>query len=188
MMEPAEVRVAPTVSASVPGVRAQRLLSEEFVRLGGQLIQGDRVVSYQLDRSGRIESLSTINHADILFRADDFILATGSFFGRGLVATSENIVEPIFGLDVVAAEAREEWCGEKILGEQPFQRFGVRVDGGLHPLKGGRPVENLYAVGSVLAGADAVKEGCGAGVVISTALMAADEILEQNGKRKEESL
>lgn len=188
MIEPAEVRVAPTVSASVPGVRAQRLLSEEFVRLGGQLIQGDRVVSYQLDRSGRIESLSTINHADILFRADDFILATGSFFGRGLVATSENIVEPIFGLDVVAAEAREEWCGEKILGEQPFQRFGVRVDGRLHPLKGGRPVENLYAVGSVLAGADAVKEGCGAGVVISTALMAADEILEQNGKRKEESL
>lgn len=171
------VKVAPTVSASVPGVRAQRLLSEEFVRLGGQLIQGDKVVSYEMNDRGSIISLSTVNHSDILFRAENFILATGSFFGRGLVATPDEIVEPIFGLDVDAKASREEWCGEKILGVQPFQRFGVRVDQRLRPSIGGRTIENLYAVGSVLAGADAVKEGCGAGVVVATALMAADEIL-----------
>lgn len=183
-----EVKVAPTVSASVPGVRAQRLLSEEFVRLGGQLIQGDRVISYQLNSEGGIESLSTINHADMLFRADSFILATGSFFGRGLVATSEAVVEPIFGLDVVAPTNRVEWCAKHILEEQPFQRFGVRVDEGLHPYLGGHTVKNLYAVGAVLAGADAVKEGCGAGVVVSTALMAAEDILGTGDRRKEESL
>lgn len=176
------VKVAPTVSASVPGVRAQRLLSEEFVRLGGQLIQGDKVISYEMDAEGNIETLSTMNHSDILFRADDFILATGSFFGRGLVATPEEVVEPIFGLDIYAKPSREEWCGEKILGEQPFQRFGVTTDGHLHPSRAGRTIDNLYAVGAVLAGADAVKDGCGAGVVVATALMAAEEILGKGEK------
>ncbi len=179
------VRVAPTVSASVPGVRAQRLLSEEFVRLGGQLIQGDRVCSYELDAKGRIRSLCTVNHSDIAFVAEDFILATGSFFGRGLVATPERIVEPIFGLDVEAPINREEWCAKHILEEQPFQRFGVRCDGRLHPFIQGRAVENLYAVGSVLCGADAVKEGCGAGVVVATALMAAEEILSSRNSAEE---
>lgn len=172
-----DVRVAPTVSASVPGVRAQRLLSEEFTRLGGQLIQGDRVNAFALNDKGEIESLCTVNHSDIVFRAENYILATGSFFGRGLVATPDEIVEPIFGLDIYAKPSREEWCGEKILGEQPFQRFGVTTDNHLHPSIAGRKVENLYAVGAVLAGADAVKEGCGAGVVVATALMAAEEIL-----------
>lgn len=181
------IRLAPTVSVSVPGIRAQRLLTEEFVRLGGEMIQGDRVVGFTM-KDGRIESLTTIKHSDMLFVADDYILATGSFFGRGLVATPEAVEETLFGLDVEAAKEREEWSSRHILDAQPFQRFGVRTDNRLHPSIGGRRVENLYAVGSVLCGADAVKEGCGAGVVISTALMAADEILQAttSGRREEE--
>ena len=181
------LRLAPTVSVSVPGIRAQRLLTEEFVRLGGEMIQGDRVVDFSL-RDGRIESLSTEKHSDILFVAKDFILASGSFFGRGLIATPEAICEPLFGLDVEAAAEREEWCSEHILFEQPFQRFGVKTDDQLRPSINGCRVENLYAVGSVLSGADAVKEGCGAGVVISTALMAAENILQvaTSSRREEE--
>lgn len=181
-----QLKLAPTVSVSVPGIRAQRLLTEEFVRLGGEMIQGDRVVDFSL-RDGRIESLSTEKHSDILFVAEDYILASGSFFGRGLIATSEAVCEPLFGLDVEAAESREEWCAERILAEQPFQRFGVKTDERLRPSINGRRVENLYAVGSVLCGADSVKEGCGAGVVVSTALMAAENILQvATGSRREE--
>jgi glycerol-3-phosphate dehydrogenase subunit B len=181
-----QLKLAPTVSVSVPGIRAQRLLTEEFVRLGGEMIQGDRVVDF-LMRDGRIESLSTEKHSDILFVAEDYILASGSFFGRGLIATSEAVCEPLFGLDVEAAESREEWCAERILAEQPFQRFGVKTDERLRPSINGRRVENLYAVGSVLCGADSVKEGCGAGVVVSTALMAAENILQvATGSRREE--
>jgi glycerol-3-phosphate dehydrogenase subunit B len=80
---------------------------------------------------------------------------------------------------------REEWCAKHILEEQPFQRFGVRCDNKLHPFIEGRAVENLYAVGSVLCGADAVKEGCGAGVVVATALMAAEEILSSRNSAEE---
>lgn len=172
------LRMAPTVSVSVPGIRAQRLLSEEFVRLGGEIIQGDRAVGYTM-KEGRIESLSTVKHSDIAFVAKNYILASGSFFGRGLVATPDAVSEPLFGLDVEAAGEREEWSARRILDAQPFQRFGVKTDCRLRPSIAGVRVENLYAVGSVLCGADAVKEGCGAGVVISTALMAAEDILQE---------
>lgn len=176
------VRVAPTVSASVPGVRMQRLLSEEFQRCGGEYILGDRVVDYTLEE-GRIVSLRTANHSDMEFRADSYILASGSFFGRGLEAQPNGIREVVFGLDVECDDSRAEWCGEHILDTQPFQRYGVRCDERLRPSIAGQTIENLYAVGSVLAGADPVKEGCGAGVVVATAFMAAEDILSCNDKK-----
>ncbi len=177
----APVRVAPTVSASVPGVRMQRLLSEEFQRCGGEYILGDRVVDYTLEQ-GRIVSLRTANHSDMEFSANHYILATGSFFGRGLEAQPNGIREVVFGLDVECDASRSEWCGEHILETQPFQRYGVRCDERLRPSIAGQTIENLYAVGSVLAGADPVKEGCGAGVVVATAFMAAEDILSCNDK------
>lgn len=170
------VRVAPTASISVAGVRAQKKLVEEFRGLGGTYILGDKVVSCRIE-DGRVVGVRSHNHGDVEFVAKDFILATGSFFSRGLVATPEEIYEPTFGAAVVCAEKREAWCAERILEAQPFQRYGVRVDGNLRVEIDGSVVENLYAVGSIVAGADAVKEGCGAGVVVATALMAAEQIL-----------
>lgn len=171
-----DVRVVATASASVPGVRMQRLLVEEFTRLGGDYILGDRVTDYLSDE-GRIVALRTAKHRDEEFSADNFVLSTGSFFSRGLGSSPEGVFESLFGLDVAAAESREEWTARHILDPQLFQRFGVRVDDHLRPTIDGRTIQNLYVVGAVLAGADPVKEGCGAGVVVATALRAAEEIL-----------
>ncbi len=175
------VKVAATVSASASGVKMQKRLTEEFQSLGGVYIGGDRVVGCTIDGGG-VVSLTTANHEDVEFVADNYILATGSFFGRGIVASPEEVYEPIMGLDVLPRMARKEWYGEDILEAQPFQRFGVATDGELHPMIDGATIGNLYAVGSILAGADAVKEGCGAGVVITTALMAAESILAHKEK------
>jgi glycerol-3-phosphate dehydrogenase subunit B len=46
----------------------------------------------------------------------------------------------------------------------------------LHPTIGGRVVENAWAIGSLLAGADSVSEGSGGGVAVLTALAVADQI------------
>ena len=54
--------------------------------------------------------------------------------------------------------------------------FGVATDAAFHPLKDGEPVKNLYAIGSVLAGAQALALGCGAGTAILTALSVADQL------------
>lgn len=171
-----DVRLVATASASVPGVRMQRLLVEEFTRLGGDYILGDRVTNFRAEE-GRIVALRTVKHRDEEFSADNFVLSSGSFFSRGLGSTPEGIFEPLFGLDVAATESREQWTARHILAPQPFQRFGVSVDDHLRPTIEGCEVSNLYVVGAVLAGADPVKEGCGAGVVVATALRAAEEIL-----------
>ena len=154
----------------------QRLLVEEFTRLGGDYILGDRVTNFRAEE-GRIVALRTVKHRDEEFSADNFVLSSGSFFSRGLGSTPEGIFEPLFGLDVAATESREQWTARHILAPQPFQRFGVSVDDHLRPTIEGCEVSNLYVVGAVLAGADPVKEGCGAGVVVATALRAAEEIL-----------
>lgn len=175
------VKVAPTVSVSVGGVRAQRLLTEEFVRLGGVFIGGDTVVAANMVE-GRVRSVCTANHGDQEFEAENFVIATGSFFSRGLVATAQKIYEPVAGLDVEFAPQRDDWYAAHILEEQPFQRFGVATDGLLHPTIDGRVVENMWAVGSLLAGSDAVHEGSGAGVAVMTALAAAEQIIAKNNK------
>ena len=54
--------------------------------------------------------------------------------------------------------------------------FGVSVDAAFHPLRSGKPVANLYAIGSVVGGYDALKEGSGAGVALLTALYVANMI------------
>lgn len=169
------VMVAPTVSASVAGVRVQRALTEEFRRLGGEFVGGDSVTSCRVE-DGRVRALFTANHEDEEFVAENYIIATGSFFSRGLVATPEGVCEPVVGVDVEAPARREEWYGNNLLGAQPFERFGVVTDQNLRPLIGGKPVENLYAVGAVLAGADAVREGSGGGIAVMSALRVVEEI------------
>ncbi|MBR2400664.1 MAG: anaerobic glycerol-3-phosphate dehydrogenase subunit B [Tidjanibacter sp.] len=171
-----QVKVVPTASASVVGVKMQRQLTEYFTLLGGTFLPGDKVKSYRVEQ-GLIAGVCTHNHGDVEFRADSFVLATGSFFGRGLVANPDGVYEPIFGADVDYDADRAEWCSKSILDTQPFQRYGVKVDSHLRVSIESTTIDNLYAAGAVVGGADAVKEGCGAGVVVSTALMVAEEIL-----------
>lgn len=169
------VRFVPTVSVSVPGMRAQRLLTNEFTRLGGTFIGDDKVTSATI-AGGKVRSVRSANHGDQVFGADNFVFATGSFWGRGLVATHLRVYEPVANLDVVFEADREKWSAPHILAPQPFQRFGVATDSMLHPTIGGRVVENAWAIGSLLAGADSVSEGSGGGVAVLTALAVADQI------------
>ncbi len=169
------VRLVPTASLSLVGASVQMALRERFVTLGGALFENERVEVVDVECSAA-KSLHTATGAT--FEADNFVLATGSFFGGGVVGSTARIYEPLADLDVVAAERREEWTSAKLFGAQPFEQFGVGVDGSLHPSKGGVTLRNLYAVGSILAGSDGVKEGSGGGVALCSALMAAELIAE----------
>lgn len=180
-----KVRLLPTVSVSVPGMRAQRLLTEEFVRLGGLFVGGDTVVSAAIEE-GRVRSVRTANHGDQDFEADNFIFATGSFFSRGVIATPTEVYEPVAGLDVAFEASRDDWYAPHILESQPFQRFGIVTDESLHPMIEGRVVENAWAVGSLLAGADSVGEGSGAGIAVMTALRAAEQVAQRDKESVEQ--
>lgn len=174
------VYLLPTLPPSIPGIKAQQSLQRRFRTLGGEYFLGDTVLSAEI-RGARVRRIFTANHGDVPFEADNFVLATGSFFSKGLVATPDRVVEPVFGADTVYDADRSQWYTLRFFDRHNYQAFGVRTDRELRAVKGGAAIENLYCAGAGLAGFHPVQDGCGAGVSMLSALFVADRIL--NGKR-----
>ena len=154
------------------------MLKKQFQRLGGTYMLGDSVTGGDFE-GGRLKSVTTINHGEVRFEADNFIIASGSFFSKGLSADLDGVREPVFGLDVEQLEDRASWYKRDLFESQPYMNFGVSVDDGFRAMKDGKPVENLYAAGSILGGFNPLKEGSGAGTAILTALHVSSLILDR---------
>ena len=170
------LRIIATLPPSVPGARIQTLLRHYFRMLGGNYLMGDTAMSGTIE-GDRLTSITTAKLGDMPLKADNFVLATGSFVSRGLKADYERVYEPILGLDVDADSDREQWTQFGVLQPQAYFNYGVTTDGSLRCLKQGKTINNLHAIGAVLSGHDAVKMGDGTGVSLLTALAAANDIL-----------
>ena len=164
-----------TMPPSVPGMRTQMQLKKAFEAAGGTILMGDVVASTEIN-DGKVISLKTKNLGEHKLFADNFILATGGYFSKGIAATPEKVFEPLFGLDVLFTEGRSSWYDPDFYSPQAFMDFGVATDGNFKALKDGEPIGNLYAIGSVLGSSEGLQLGCGAGVAILTALSVADSI------------
>ena len=88
----------------------------------------------------------------ITLEAAEFVLATGRFFSRGLIADMEGVREPLFGADVDFPADRSKWFDPDFFAPQPFEGFGVKTDKKGRILKGGKAVENVFAIGKILGG------------------------------------
>ena len=165
-----------TTPASVPGVRCQLSLRDLFIRLGGTFMPGDTVERGEIE-GNRVRRIFTRNFGNLSLEAENYVISTGSFFGHGLIANIERIYEPVFGLDLNVDGGRELWYDEDFYAPQPYMAFGVITDTLFRPSKEGTTIENLYATGALLAGFNALKEGCGAGITLATALSAASRIV-----------
>ena len=170
-----EVVFIGTMIPSVPGLRLQMQLRRRYEQTGGMLLAGDSVTGGEFSE-GTLASVNTSNLGDYALRADAFVLASGSFFGRGLHSDHDGVYESIFALDVDYEHDRGLWCRRNFYSSQPYMSFGVATDSQLHPSLNGRRVENLYAVGSVLSGSNSMNEGSGAGTAIISAMCVADNI------------
>ena len=168
-----------TMPPSVPGIRSQMTLKTEFEKAGGRFFLGDTVTDADFDEDGKVKSVGTANFGDIRIFADDFVLASGSFFSKGLVATPEKVTEPIFGVDLTYMEGRENWFDMNFWNRQNYISFGAAIDSNLNAAIEGRTVGNLYAIGSLIGGSNTLYEGCGGGIAMITAMAAADNILEK---------
>ena len=164
-----------TLPPSVPGIRMQLMLKRYFQKQGGVYMLGDSVVSGRFE-GGCLMAVKTMNHGETECEADNFIIASGSFFSKGLVASQNEVTEPVFGLDVDAAADRGQWYDRNMFNAQPYMEFGVATDKDFRVSRNGTPVENLYAVGAILSGFNPIKEGSGAGVSILTALHVAESL------------
>lgn len=167
-----------TMPPSVPGIRMQQQLTRYFVHKGGTFMLGDTVERADVEDE-KVKAIYTINHADIPMTADDYVLATGSFFSRGIIARPDSVYEPIFDLDVLYDADRSKWYDADVFAPQKYMTFGVITTPDFHAIRKGHVLSNLYPVGSVLSGHNALHEGCGGGVSIMSALWVADSLLKK---------
>ena len=177
---PARVVFAGTMPPSVPGIRTQILLRKRYQLLGGSFLMGDEAVKAHI-HEGRVHSIVTKNLDNHYIEASNFILASGSYFSKGLKSNPFQVTEPVFGLDVDFAEDRNTWYNPVFAQNQPYMGYGVKTDAALHAVKEGEAFQNLYAIGSIL-GATRPEFGTGAGLAVRTALAAADNILKQGAQ------
>ena len=172
------IYLLPTLPPSVPGIHTQQKLRSVFQQNGGVFMLGDNVLRADM-KGNRISQIYSFNHGDIPFVGQNFILATGSYFSQGLIASTEKIYEPIFDLDVTFAPNRTQWYNSDVFDAQPYQSFGIKTDSTFRCTREGKLFENLYAAGAILEGFNPLKEGCGAGVSILSAMYIAEQILSK---------
>ncbi len=171
------VRLIPTLPPSLIGARINHILAQRFRALGGVIMPGDTVLRGEI-RGRKVEKIYTSNHEDIPLTARNYVLTTGSFFSKGLQAEQTGIREPVFGLDVTEASAnREEWTAQSVFAPQPYAGFGVETDASLRGQISGSAIDNLYVAGMILSHCDAMRQGCGAGVALVSALAASRSVL-----------
>jgi len=175
-----ELCLVPTLSPSVPGLRMQRALQSRFQKLGG-LFLPHSTVSRANFRENRVVSVQAENQDDMQFTADYFVLASGSFFSKGLVAETDRVYEYVFHLDIDYPQNRNDWYDKNFFAPQPYLGFGVKVDPLFHPATGGNLCRNLYAIGSVLGGFNPSRQDCGGGVAVLSAIHVAQLILHAHG-------
>lgn len=130
---------------------SHKALRSEFENGGGTFVMGDRVIRGDFDDEGNIKAVYTENQDTTAFKAEEYYIATGSFFAEGLIAEKDKIYEPVFGLDVNYDSNPENWVNTDFYSRQPFMEFGVKTDADGHPSINGITVNNLIAIGALLA-------------------------------------
>lgn len=165
-----------TMPPSVPGINLAAQLRREFERNGGRYMLGDKANGYESSDRG-IVSVSTVNLGNDQLEAEAFVLASGSIFSSGLSVSVSTVTEPLFGCDVAFDPERSSWYGEDLLDDQPFERFGVKTDDEFHASKDGKPINNLFVIGSILEDTDPTAFGCREGVDMLTGIAVAEKII-----------
>lgn len=171
----------PTLPPSLLGMRQRIQLRHQFEALGGLMMNGDSAVKAHFD-GDRVRCIMTRLHNDEEIIADNFVLASGSFFSKGLVSEFDKIFEPVFYSDITGVQGFDDkdrftWTDHRFSNPQPYQSAGVVINAHCQVQKSGQFLTNLYAIGNVIGGFNALELGCGSGVAVVTALAVADEIL-----------
>lgn len=176
----------PTLPPSTAGVRLSNGLRRWLLRRRARVQVGHPVVrgATANGRCTHVE-VGALGHANP-FYADQFILATGGLYNGGILSDETGrLWEPLFDLPVATppGDGRTGWYGERLLQARghPIHRLaGLRVNKRLQPLdQDGSPVlENVYAVGHMLAGFNPLTDGCAEGIALATAYKAVQSALQ----------
>ncbi|KLU60245.1 anaerobic glycerol-3-phosphate dehydrogenase subunit B [Peptococcaceae bacterium CEB3] len=159
---------------SAIGLALYDSLTRKVKALGGELLNGVGVDRVEVESTWARRAIIRSKGKETALRAEAFVLATGGFLGRGLIATPAEVKETVFGLPLYVPPVRG---GSSFLGEQPYARTGVEVDDRLRPrdpATGEVLLENVFVAGRILAHWDPWLEHCGGGVSLSSGLLAGE--------------
>lgn len=174
----------PTMPTSVPGLRLKGALEAAVGALGVRRRVQAVVTGIAFDGESARLTLSDEAGGEAI-TARSVVLATGRFMGRGLKADRHGVVEPVLGLPVEQPASREAWHSRRFLepAGHAINRAGLATDPAGRPLDAsGKPAWlRLFAVGSILARQDWMRQKCGAGLSVGTAWTAVDAIVGDLG-------
>jgi glycerol-3-phosphate dehydrogenase subunit B len=170
----------PTPPPAIAGLRLRGVMEQVLASLGVRLLLKKRVTAFQVLNSGFRFQVSTGGEDQVL-EAKGALLAGGRFIGKGLMSDRTHIREPLFSLPVQQPSGREDWHRQYFydLRGHPVNQAGLVVDQKFRPLdESGRPAyENLFAAGTILAHQDWMRQKCGSGLALATALAAVEAFL-----------
>ena len=170
----------PTMPPSLLGIRLEDAMKSYYKSLGGLILVGDEVTHCEFS-DNQLQRIFTRNHQDMPLTADHYLLASGSFFSRGLHAERHHIEEAIFGLDIapLTSTNHQHWYQPQFFSDQPHQFLGMGVETNqqLQPSLNGNVITNLYCAGAILAHYNPIFEDSGSGVAISTGFHAAQSMI-----------
>ncbi len=173
----------PTMPPAVTGLRMRHVFERHLPRLDVLRTHYQQQVlraAYSAADGFRLQI--GVQEPVALIRAQNVILASGRFFGQGLHADRNRIVETIFNLPVRQPPGRTAWHQKSFLAPQghPVNQAGLEIDAHMRPVDPkGKPVyPKLFAAGSILAHQDWMRMKCGSGLALTTAY-AAVKALEQ---------
>jgi glycerol-3-phosphate dehydrogenase subunit B len=167
----------PTIPPSMPGRRLFNALKDYFRKKGGDIYWSWPVIG--VEKSGKIIEavMTTSKGRPNSLNGKAFILATGSFVGGGLTATRDAIIENVFNLPVHVPGTRETWFDNDYFSfNHGIGRAGIMADSSLRP--SGSSWENIFVCGGILADTEILKNGCGHGLALATAHVAANSCME----------
>lgn len=174
----------PCAPPSIPGMRL-KLAFDAYLRQAGATVLSNTRISEPVFDGDRFVLTAGVEPWGRKIMARGVILATGRFFGGGLHARRERIVEPLFHLDVAQPVRRGLWHQTRFLAPEGhgINQAGIETDGRFRPIdERGRPVyRRLYAVGGILARNDWARLKSGAGVAMASAVSAVDAFFREAG-------
>lgn len=181
----------PGLTPSVPGLRFEEKMITALLKLGVRFFRNKRVARMTSCGGGFQAEIENFSGTETI-RSRSVIMATGRFFGKGLVAGINGVSEPLLGLPVLQPATRESWhsrlyfdpCGHEL------NRSGIETDEFLRPVcaKGVPIFKNLHVAGTMLSGHDWTREKCGASLSFASAWKAVKSLKmsldEENGSSK----
>lgn len=167
-----------TVPPSISGLRLRSMLINRLKKMGVRMIEKANVMQSILEDGKCVGVVTDGIDRERSYYAQSFILATGGFYGGGLISSELGEVdEPIFKIPIQIPVAQEKWSNLNLFSneKQPFAKIGITIDEKMRPLdeKGNLLFENVFIAGRNLQGYDFCFEKSGNGVALTSGYQAA---------------